>query len=161
MPERLHPFAETDRAVLDAFRAAAQANSAAPTRATFDQLLEQIPDAPGVSYTSGRLGGVTGTWCAPAAARAGAVILYLHGGAFVLGSAQAFRHFAGQIAARAGISAFVVDYRLAPEHPFPAALEDARAALGALRGSDVVIAGDSAGGGLALTLLGESDSARA
>jgi len=156
-----HPFDEANRAALDRLRAAAHANSGAPARKGFDQLLEQIPDAPGVSYGSATLGGVMGTWCVPAVARADAAILYVHGGAFVLGSAHAFRHFVGQIAARSGLSAFVVDYRLAPEHPFPAALEDARAALDALEAREIAIAGDSAGGGLALTLLGESERARA
>jgi acetyl esterase/lipase len=161
MPETLHPFAEIDRVAMDTFRAVIRANQGPMTRATYDSQLERIPEAPGVSYTSGSLGGVNGTWCTPLRARPDSTILYLHGGAFVLGSAHAYRHFVGQIAARAGIAAFVVDYRLAPEYPFPAAIEDARAALGALRGSEVVIAGDSAGGGLALTLLAESDSVRA
>ncbi|HYQ28222.1 MAG TPA: alpha/beta hydrolase [Polyangiaceae bacterium] len=161
MKETLHPFDDTDRSALATFRAAVQANSAPMTRASYDLQLERIPDAPGVSYASGSLGGVKGTWCTLAGARAGTTILYLHGGAFVLGSAHAYRHFVGQIAARSGVSAFVVDYRLAPEHPFPAASEDAHAALSALRGSEVVIAGDSAGGGLALTLLVESNNARA
>src|SRR6187431_154181 len=129
MKETLHPFDETERAALATFRAAVQANRAPMTRAMYDLQLERIPDAPGVSYATGSLGGVQGTWCTPAGARAGAAILYLHGGAFVLGSAHAYRHLVGQIAARAAVSAFVVDYRLAPEHPFPAAIEDARAAL--------------------------------
>jgi acetyl esterase/lipase len=74
----------------------------------------------------------------------------------VLGSAHAYRHFVGQIAARANASAFVAEYRLAPEHAFPAAVDDARAVYrgiteqGAQR---IVITGDSAGGGLALVLL--------
>jgi acetyl esterase/lipase len=83
-------------------------------------------------------------------------ILYLHGGGYVLGSAQALTHFASQIAARAGADAFVPDYRLAPEHPFPAAIDDAVAAYRGLvaEGPEkIVVVGDSAGGGLALALL--------
>jgi monoterpene epsilon-lactone hydrolase len=110
-----------------------------------------------VEYREARVGGIAGTWCIPPSPRTSAAMLYLHGGAYLLGSARAFRHVAGQLAARAGISAFVADYRLAPEHPFPAAWEDARSAHLALAGEfgmeRVAIAGDSAGGGLALALL--------
>jgi acetyl esterase/lipase len=92
----------------------------------------------------------------PQDARQGAAILYLHGGAYVLGSANAYRHFAGQIAARARTAVFIAEYRLAPEHRFPAALDDAKAAYrGLVEGGaqKIAIVGDSAGGGLALALL--------
>ncbi len=86
-------------------------------------------------------------------------MLYLHGGVFAFGSARAFRNMAGQIVARSGVPVFVADYRLAPEHPFPAALDDARAAQRALvaqfGAARVALAGDSAGGGLVLSLLQE------
>jgi acetyl esterase/lipase len=91
-------------------------------------------------------------------------MLYLHGGVFVYGSARAFRHFVGHIVARAGVPAFIADYRLAPEHPFPAAFHDARAAyLGLVAdfgARHVALVGDSAGGGLALSLLREEPVAR-
>ena len=83
-------------------------------------------------------------------------ILYLHGGWYVLGSAQAYRHLAGHVAHRTGAEVFVPDYRLAPEHPFPAGLLDAQAGYRGLieRGARrIAIAGDSAGGGLTLALL--------
>jgi len=125
-------------------------------RGPFDDILEHTPDAEGVRYDKRVIGGVAGTWCQPTPARADATILYLHGGGYVLGSAHAYRHFAGQIAARTHTSVFVADYRLAPEHAFPAAIEDAHAAyrgLVAQGAKDVAIVGDSAGGGLALVLL--------
>jgi acetyl esterase/lipase len=82
--------------------------------------------------------------------------MHIHGGWFNFGSAQAYRHFAGHIAAGAGVAAFVPDYRLAPEHPFPAADEDVRACYSGLveQGfSKIAITGDSAGGTLAIGLL--------
>jgi acetyl esterase/lipase len=76
---------------------------------------------------------------------------------YLFGTARAFRHFVGHLAARSGVPAFVADYRLAPEHPFPAAFDDARAVHRALAEQlgigNVALVGDSAGGGLALSLL--------
>jgi acetyl esterase/lipase len=125
-------------------------------RGMFDEVMEHTPDAPGVIYEEGAVGGVRGIWCRPQSSRPGVALLHLHGGGYVLGSAHAYRHFVGQIAARAGAAAFVPDYRLAPEHPFPAAVDDAKAVyrgLTELGTQRIVIVGDSAGGGLALVLL--------
>jgi acetyl esterase/lipase len=99
----------------------------------------------------------------PPGARADTAVLYLHGGGYVIGSPRSHRHLAAAIARAAGAVALVPDYRLAPEHPYPAALEDALAAYEWLiaRGiapGRIVIAGDSAGGGLtAATLLAIRD----
>ncbi|NOR61751.1 MAG: alpha/beta hydrolase fold domain-containing protein [Rhodobacteraceae bacterium] len=84
------------------------------------------------------------------------VLLYLHGGAYIFGSAKTHRRFAAKLAADNALTAYSVDYRLAPEHPFPAAIDDALTAYQALLGrgvKNITIAGDSAGGGLALALL--------
>lgn len=88
----------------------------------------------------------------------GPVILWLHGGAFCVGSPRTHAVMAAALALRAGARAVLPDYRLAPEHPFPAALEDARAAWVALVGEGIapgriVLGGDSAGGGLVFALL--------
>lgn len=70
-------------------------------RSAFDELMEKTPAADGVTYQAATVGGIPGWWCRPANTVGGVAILYLHGGAYVLGSALAYRHFAGQIAARA------------------------------------------------------------
>jgi acetyl esterase/lipase len=118
--------------------------------------MEHIPDADGVRYEEGTVGGVPGVWCRPRSARPGVALQHMHGGGYVLGSAHAYRHFVGQIATRANASAFIAAYRLAPEHAFPAAVDDSRAVYRGIaeQGSQrIVITGDSAGGGLALVLL--------
>jgi monoterpene epsilon-lactone hydrolase len=96
-------------------------------------------------------------WIEGANADAG-VILYLHGGAYALGSINVHREMVARLAGTARIKALAINYRLAPEHPFPAALEDAIAAYHWLltQGYDpasIIIAGDSAGGGLAIAVL--------
>jgi phosphinothricin tripeptide acetyl hydrolase len=97
-------------------------------------------------------------WLAPPGVRTDAALLYLHGGGYVIGSPRSHRHLAAALARAAGVPALLLDYRLAPEHPFPAALEDAVAAYEWLlaRGigpDHVVVAGDSAGGGLTVATL--------
>jgi len=109
-----------------------------------------------VTYDVETIGGVAGWWCRPQQSADDSAVLYFHGGAYVLGSAAAYRNFVGQIAARAGVAIFIADYGLAPERPFPAAVNEAAAiyrGLAASGLSKLAIACDSAGGGLALALL--------
>jgi epsilon-lactone hydrolase len=155
-----HALAEEDRAPL-----AKLLEMAAPIkgkgdigpagRPGFDALLSHTPSAAAVTYEEATVGGIPGWWCRPANARADVALLYLHGGAYVQGSANAFRHLAGQIATRAQAAAFVAEYRLGPEHVFPAAVDDALAAYAGVAkiASSIGIVGDSAGGGLALAIL--------
>jgi len=87
-----------------------------------------------------------------------AIILYLHGGAYAVGSPHVHREFLSRLARACRVKVLAIDYRLAPEHPFPAALEDAIIAYrwlvsGGYDPSSIVIAGDSAGGGLAIATL--------
>jgi len=85
-------------------------------------------------------------------------ILYLHGGAYVVGGIASHRPMVARLAKAAHAHAFLIDYRLAPEHPYPAALEDAEKAYDwllaqGIESGDIALAGDSAGAGLALCLL--------
>jgi len=102
--------------------------------------------------------GVPAEWVAPAGASPDRVLLYLHGGAYQIGSPATLRQLVALLSGAAGARALSVDYRLAPEHPFPAAVEDAVAAYRWLLASgvdpaQVAIGGDSSGGGLALGAL--------
>lgn len=126
-------------------------------RAARDKSAQRMFPVPkGLQVQAAELGGCPGEWLRPAGAAAGSVILYLHGGAYITGSCHTHRGLAGHIAQAAGLDCFLLDYRLAPEHPFPAAVDDAHAAYLALHHQDparsIVLAGDSAGGGLALAL---------
>jgi monoterpene epsilon-lactone hydrolase len=103
----------------------------------------------------GDVGGVASLRVGMRAARRDRDILFLHGGGYVAGSAALYRHFLWRLAAAADAQVTAIDYRLAPEHPFPAALDDAIGAWHGLlaEGTDpgrTVVIGDSAGGGLAL-----------
>lgn len=107
----------------------------------------------GVDYQAGKAGGVPGEWVRPRrlAPAKKAAILYLHGGAYCVGAPATHRAVTAHLCRAANLPVFAADYRLAPEHPFPAALDDAVAAYKSLAGQGpVIIAGDSAGGGLAL-----------
>ncbi len=155
-----HPLNDRDDGIIAALRARVaplKGHLDGPhARGVFDDVMEHTPDAAGVRYEEGAVGGVRGIWCHPQSPRPGVALQHLHGGGYVLGSAHAYRHFVGQIAARANASAFVAEYRLAPEHAFPAAVDDARAVYRGIaeQGTQrIVLTGDSAGGGLALVLL--------
>ena len=97
-------------------------------------------------------------WLRPRTAHPTRVLLYLHGGGYVLGSLNTHRSLVGSLAQRCALNVLTINYRKAPDHPFPAALDDARRAYRWLlrhghQPHDIVVAGDSAGGGLALALL--------
>ncbi|MFL5907026.1 MAG: alpha/beta hydrolase fold domain-containing protein [Solirubrobacterales bacterium] len=122
------------------------------------ELAARITRAPhGIEIGHETLGGVRCDRIVPRRADERRAVLYLHGGAYVLGSPRTHRAFAGEIATAARAPVHVLDYRLGPEHKHPAALEDALAAYRGLIESGVepesiVIAGDSAGAGLAVAL---------
>lgn len=112
----------------------------------------------GSAFRADALGGVPVQWARArgVGAQSGPVILYLHGGAYVFGSSTTHRAMLAMLSSLTGLPACLPDYRLAPEHRFPAQIEDALACYRALRaGHEVILGGDSAGGGLALALLHE------
>jgi monoterpene epsilon-lactone hydrolase len=108
----------------------------------------------GTAVTEEAIAGLRAEVVCSRATGSGLTVIHFHGGGYCLGSAGTARAWAAHLSARAGCRVVLPEYRLAPEHPFPAALEDARAVFGALAGSaPVVVSGDSAGGGLALALV--------
>lgn len=102
--------------------------------------------------------GIPAEWISVGDARNECAVLYLHGGAYNMGSAQTHRELAARICKASGVKSLLVGYRLAPEYPYPAAVDDAVSAYRWLLGNgysseDIVVAGDSAGGGLAIATL--------
>jgi acetyl esterase/lipase len=116
----------------------------------------KLPD--GFSTDSVDIDGLYAEWIRPAIMEKERAILYFHGGGYVIGSCKAHRSIVAKFVQRSGIPALVFDYRLAPEHPFPAAVEDSVAAYQwllrqGLTPDNIVFVGDSAGGGLCLATL--------
>jgi acetyl esterase/lipase len=127
-------------------------------RAAFEELMAQVPVPDDVRQETVTVGGVSGIEVTIEGADSQNVILYFHGGVYVIGSAAASVPLISDLARRSGTRAVTLDYRLAPEHPYPAAVEDARKAYEGLLDEGysperVALAGESAGGGLAVALL--------
>jgi len=155
----IHPLDPEDAAITTAVRAMASSIKGVPrgieARGQFDALMESVLPRDDVTFEADTLGDIPGIWVHPANWRSDEAIVHLHGGWFNFGSAKAYRHLVGHIAARAGARAFIPDYRRAPEHPFPAATDDVLACYRRLAGNGVrriALTGDSAGGNLALVL---------
>lgn len=134
----------------------AKATDFVAARARMERVSAIFPMPPGAVLRDAALGDVaTSRMDGPAG---GPVLFWLHGGAYCIGSPRTHGAMVAALARRIGASAVLPDYRLAPEHPFPAGLDDALAAWRALAAegmpaSRIVLGGDSAGGGLALALL--------
>ncbi len=127
------------------------------SRARLEKLARLLWVPRGTRVSHDPLGGVPVEWVRNAGAAAQGFVLYLHGGAYVTGSPRTHRGLTARIARAAGVTVAVPDYRLAPEHPHPAAVDDALAAYKGLLAQNIppqqiIIAGDSAGGGLSLAL---------
>jgi acetyl esterase/lipase len=149
---------------LEQLRPALAANKAKLTgtldqiRQAFEEMLTQSPVAPGVVFEQQTAWGLPATWCIPSQAVKDQVLLYLHGGGYVIGNSRAYRPMGSEFASRLRTRVLVPDYRLAPENPFPAALDDAVKVYRWLLDEKVppksiVLAGDSCGGGLTVATL--------
>jgi acetyl esterase/lipase len=154
-----HPLDPEDASVIGGMRAGMSSTKGVrlgiEARKGFDAMMESVSRRDDVTFEFDTVGGIPGLWVYPAAYQSDAAILHLHGGWFNFGGAEAFRHLVGHIAARAGAKAFIPDYRLAPEHPFPAAVDDVQACYRGLAEKGIrriALTGDSAGGNLALVL---------
>jgi len=144
-------------------RQKASASQAPPTleqrRAAFTpgDRLHPLPDD--VQVTEVTAGGVSAHWLTALGAEADQVLLFLHGGGFEFGSVRSDGELAARLGRASGMRVLFLEYRLAPEHPFPAAIDDVLAAWRWLRAgqglsaASMAVAGDSAGGGLAVALL--------
>jgi epsilon-lactone hydrolase len=127
-------------------------------RAQYERAERVFPTPADVAIEHVKAPGRPAEWLRPPGVRSDAAVLYLHGGGYVIGSPRSHRHLAAAIARAVGTRALLLDYRLAPEHPFPAGLDDAVAAYEWLLGQGlaparIVVAGDSAGGGLTVAML--------
>jgi epsilon-lactone hydrolase len=125
-------------------------------RAAYEELLTSFSPPEGVTVRSANAAGVPALVLTPPEV-SGASILYLHGGGYVMGSAFGYKALAGALASYSRSEAVVVEYRLAPEHPYPAAVDDALTAynwlISRVPADQVTVMGDSCGGGLAMALL--------
>jgi acetyl esterase/lipase len=139
-------------------RPAPETPEVAEVRARFEKMGEFLGGAPDGKCEKADAGGVPAEWVTAPGCDPGRAVLYLHGGGYVIGSINTHRRLAYDISAASGARVLVIDYRLAPEHPFPAAVDDAATAWRWLlqqgfATSRLAIAGDSAGGGLTLATL--------
>jgi len=127
-------------------------------RASMEALAAAAPLPEDVALEEVDAGGVPAEWTTAAGARVDRALIYFHGGGYCMGSIASHRGLTANLSRSAGLRVLNVGYRLAPEHPYPAALEDAVAAYRfaldqGLAGAHIALAGDSAGGGLALAAL--------
>jgi len=127
-------------------------------RKDFDALGLGFGRAADIAIETATANGVPAEWTTTPNADRSAALLYLHGGGYVIGSLHSHRHLVAEAGRAAGIATLALDYRLAPEHPFPAAVEDALAGYRFLLAQGiaserVALAGDSAGGGLVVAAM--------
>ena len=139
-------------------RPAPETPDVAEIRTRFEKMGEFLGGAPDGKCEKVDAGGVPAEWVTAPGCDPARAVLYLHGGGYVIGSITTHRRLAYDISAASGARVLVIDYRLAPEHPFPAAVDDAATAWRWLQQqgfvtSRLAIAGDSAGGGLTLATL--------
>ena len=126
-------------------------------RENFEKLLSEYPPEPDVQFEDFTIKHIPAMKCSVRGQDKKGAILFFHGGAYNVGSNYSHRDLMGRISKASHFPVIGIDYRLAPEHPYPAALEDAIDAyqylLKSYKPSEIVLAGSSAGGGLAVSLL--------
>jgi epsilon-lactone hydrolase len=135
-----------------------RATEIAQRRRDMDARGRQFGVATDVTVEKVSAGGVPAEWTTTPAANRNSAVLFLHGGGYVIGSLDSHRHMASEVGRACGARALAIDYRMAPEHPFPAAVQDALAAYrflldSGVRPARICIAGDSAGGGLVVAAM--------
>ncbi len=150
--------AEEAKAALIAERSKPRAELAQRRKEWDERALENDPPPSDTSIEQVSMGGVSCEWVTYPLSGSGGVFLLLHGGGYVSGSCVTHRKLAAHISRVTGMRVLVPNYRLAPEHPFPAGVQDALAAYGAMlaevgQGQKIAVGGDSAGGGLTIALL--------
>ena len=143
---------------IDMFKQMGQAMAEAKDMNAMRAVMIEAQAPAGVTCTPIEAGGVSAEWSVADGAAEDKVILYLHGGGYVMGSAGSHRDVTGRLSKASGARVLSLNYRLAPEHPFPAPVDDATVAYRwllsqGINPSNIAIAGDSAGGGLALATL--------
>lgn len=158
----IHPLSEDERLtearILEGNRKHFATFKGTP-RDIYDAMTTKTPIADGVATEEVSSDSVRGIWVRPAGVSSKRAILFVHGGAYMLGSANGYLGFASQIAVRTALPVFVLDYPLAPEQPFPAAgkaVLEARKWLATVGIDSLALMGDSAGGGLVLATLAQS-----
>src|SRR6202023_3459815 len=130
----------------------------AERRQRLDEVGSVWPVAEDVQLTATDLGGIAGEWSIVPGSDAARVLIFLHGGGYCSGSIVSHRRMVTEAGRRAGVRTLALGYRLAPEHPFPAAFDDALTAWRFLRrqgiaAAHIAVGGDSAGGGLTAALI--------
>jgi epsilon-lactone hydrolase len=151
------PSAEHEQFITDRLASIPTSGTIEDARADFEQLMAKRPPAGDPVIETIRIGDTTADWIFQRTIAPQSTLLYLHGGAYALGSHVAYRGFGSRLACACRARVLVPAYRLTPEHPFPAALEDALAVYDWLSEQvapeRILLAGDSAGGGLAIATL--------
>ena len=163
---QIHPLSEGDSLAAAALRSAVAPFKGklegTAGRGPFDAIMEQVAVPEGVTFEAATVGGIPGWWAKPPRGSKRAAIVHVHGGWFNLGTARAYRNYVGHVALSARADAFIPEYRLAPEYPFPAAVRDLEACYRGLVDQGITklaLTGDSAGGDLALVLLSSASAA--
>jgi monoterpene epsilon-lactone hydrolase len=144
----------------DAMKAMMESGATTPQelRVVFEKFASGTPMPPDIKCEKVSAGGVEAEWISAPTSSSDRAVLYVHGGGYVLGSINTHRDLMGRIARASGARVLGINYRLAPEHPFPAAVDDSLAAYRwmlaqGLAPNRIAVAGDSAGGGLTVATL--------